>query len=47
MLIQDIVRLIASARIVICGLIEKNTNFFYEVGIAHALGQNVILIVQH
>lgn len=46
-LIQDVVKLIASARIVICDLTGKNANVFYEAGIAHALGQDVILIAQH
>jgi hypothetical protein len=46
-LIQDVVKLIASARVVICDLTGKNANVFYEAGIAHALGQDVILIAQH
>jgi hypothetical protein len=32
---------------VICDLTGKNANVFYEAGIAHALGQDVILIAQH
>lgn len=46
-LIQDVVKLIANARVVICDLTGKNPNVFYETGIAHALGQDVILIAQH
>jgi hypothetical protein len=46
-LIEDVVQLIASARVVICDLTGKNANVFYEAGIAHALGQDVILIAQH
>lgn len=46
-LIQDVVKLIASARVVICDLTGKNANVFYEAGIAHAPGQDVILIAQH
>jgi hypothetical protein len=46
-LIEDVVKLIASARVVICDLTGKNANVFYETGIAHALGQDVILIAQH
>lgn len=46
-LIEDVVKLIASARVVICDLTGKNANVFYEAGIAHALGQDVILIAQH
>lgn len=44
--IQDIVNLIAKARIVICDCSEKNPNVFYEAGIAHAIGKEVILITQ-
>jgi hypothetical protein len=46
-LIEDVVKLIASAKVVICDLTGKNANVFYEAGIAHALGQDVILIAQH
>ncbi len=45
-IIQDIVTLIARARIVICDCSEKNPNVFYEAGIAHTLGKEVILIAQ-
>lgn len=44
--IQDIVNLIARARIVICDCSDRNPNVFYEAGIAHALGKEVILITQ-
>lgn len=44
--IQDIVNLITRARVVICDLSSKNSNVFYEAGIAHALGKEVILIAQ-
>lgn len=44
--IQDIVNLIARARVVICDLSNRNPNVFYEAGIAHALGKEVILLVQ-
>lgn len=44
--IQDIVNLIAKARIVICDCSGRNPNVFYEAGIAHALGKEVILIAQ-
>jgi hypothetical protein len=46
-IIQDVVKLIAIAGVVICDLTNKNANVFYETGIAHALGQDVILIAQH
>ncbi len=44
--IQDIVDLIATARVVICDLSGRNSNVFYEAGIAHALGKEVIPIAQ-
>lgn len=46
-IIQDVVKLISTARVVICDLTGKNSNVFYETGIAHTLGQDVILIAQH
>lgn len=44
--IQDIVDLIAKARVVVCDCTGKNANVFYEVGIAHSLGKEVVLITQ-
>jgi len=44
--IQDIVNLISKARVVICDCSGKNPNVFYEIGIAHSLGKEVILIAQ-
>jgi hypothetical protein len=46
-IIQDVVKLIGTARIVICDLTDKNANVFYEAGIAHTIGRDVILIAQH
>lgn len=45
-IIQDIVNIIARARVVICDCSGKNPNVFYEAGIAHAIGKEVILITQ-
>ncbi len=45
-IIQDIVSLINSSRIIVCDCTERNPNVFYEVGIAHTLGRQVILITQ-
>lgn len=45
-IVQDIVNIIARARVVICDCSGKNPNVFYEAGIAHALGKEVILIAQ-
>lgn len=46
-IIQDVVKLIGTARAVICDLTGKNANVFYEAGIAHTMGQDVILVAQH
>jgi hypothetical protein len=45
-IIQDIVSLINSSRIIVCDCTGRNANVFYEVGIAHTLGRQVILITQ-
>jgi len=45
--IQDVVTLIDRSKIVICDCSEKNPNVFYEAGIAHTLGREVILIAQN
>ncbi|MEL7657806.1 MAG: hypothetical protein AAGU75_18080, partial [Bacillota bacterium] len=39
-------RNINEARIIIADLIHRNPNVFYETGIAHTLGKDVILISQ-
>lgn len=43
---QDIVSLIDRSRVVICDCTGRNPNVFYEIGIAHTLGREVILITQ-
>jgi hypothetical protein len=45
-IIQDVVSLINRSRIVVCDCTGRNPNVFYEVGIAHTLGRDVILIAQ-
>jgi len=45
-IIQDILELICTSQVIICDLSEKNPNVFYEAGIAHTLGKEVILITQ-
>jgi hypothetical protein len=45
-IIQDIVNLIDRAKVVVCDCTGRNPNVFYEIGIAHALGREVILITQ-
>ncbi len=44
--IQDIVALIARSKVVICDFSDRNTNVFYEAGIAHTIGRPVIPITQ-
>lgn len=45
-IIQDVVSLICRSSVVVCDLTGKNANVFYEAGIAHCLGKDVILITQ-
>ncbi len=45
-IIQDVVSLICKSSVVICDLTGKNANVFYEAGIAHSLGKDVILNTQ-
>jgi len=45
-IIQDVVNLIDRAKIVVCDCTGRNPNVFYEAGIAHTLGREVILITQ-
>lgn len=45
-IIQDVVSLIDRARVVVCDCTGRNPNVFYEAGIAHTLGREVILITQ-
>lgn len=45
--IQDVVSLIDKSRIVIADCTNRNPNVFYEIGIAHTLGREVILITQN
>jgi hypothetical protein len=44
--INDVVSLIASAKVVICDVTGRNANVFYEAGIAHTLGREVLIITQ-
>jgi len=45
-IIQDVVSLIDRSKVVICDCSGRNPNVFYEIGIAHTLGREVILITQ-
>lgn len=44
--IQDVISLIDRSRYVVCDCSGRNPNVFYEIGIAHTLGKEVILITQ-
>lgn len=44
---RDVVALIDRSRIVVCDCSGRNPNVFYETGIAHTLGRDVILITQN
>ena len=44
--LMDIYKSIASASIIIADITNKNVNVFYELGIAHTLGKDVILLTQ-
>lgn len=46
-IIQDIVSLIDHSRVVVVDCTDRNPNVFYEAGIAHTLGREVIMITQH
>lgn len=46
-IMEDIWRLLNQARLVIVDVTENNPNVFYELGIAHTLGKNVILLAQN
>lgn len=45
-IINDIVALIDRSAVIVCDCTGRNANVFYEIGIAHALGKEVILITQ-
>ena len=46
-IVQDIVNLISRSKIVIADCTKRNPNVFYEIGIAHSIGKDVILITQN
>jgi len=45
-IMDDVLSLIWRARVVVSDLSGKNPNVFYETGIAHTLGRDVILVTQ-
>lgn len=44
--VQDIFSLIYRSKIVVCDFSGRNSNVFYEAGIAHTLGRHVVPITQ-
>lgn len=45
-IMDDVISLLWRARVVIADLTSKNPNVFYETGIAHSLGRDVVQIAQ-
>jgi len=45
-IIDDILEAVASAKVIIADLTQRNPNVFYEVGVCHTLGKTVVLITQ-
>ncbi|MBA4072588.1 MAG: hypothetical protein C0497_12250 [Gemmatimonas sp.] len=45
-IMEDIVDAVRNARIVVADLTSANPNVFYETGICHAMGKDVVLITQ-
>ncbi len=46
-IMDDVFKTIAQSRLVISDLTGRNPNVLYETGIAHALGREVIMVVQN
>lgn len=44
---QDVVSLIDRSNVVVADCTGRNPNVFYEIGIAHTLGRNVVMITQN
>jgi hypothetical protein len=45
-IMEDIWNSIVKSRIIVADITDRNSNVFYELGIAHTLGKDVILITQ-
>ncbi len=45
-ILDDVLELIWTARVVVADLTDKNANVFYETGIAHTIGRDVVLTTQ-
>ncbi|MTB87167.1 hypothetical protein H9L21_07620 [Aeromicrobium senzhongii] len=46
-ILDDVLELIWTARVVVADLTDRNANVFYETGIAHTIGRDVVLITQN
>jgi len=46
-ILQDIIESINNSNLIIADLTGSNPNVYYEVGIAHTLGKNVVLLTQN
>lgn len=45
-IMEDVLELLCTSRVVICDFSGRNPNVFYETGIAHMLGKDTILVTQ-
>ena len=45
-ILEDIIKEIINSDLIVADLTDSNPNVYYELGIAHALGKNVVLITQ-
>ncbi len=46
-ILDDVLELIWTARVVVSDLTDRNANVFYETGIAHTIGRDVVLTTQN
>lgn len=46
-ILDDVLELIWTARVVVADLTDRNANVFYEAGIAHTIGRDVVLTTQN
>lgn len=45
-ILDDVLELIWTARVVVADVTDRDTNVFYETGIAHTIGRDVVLTAQ-
>jgi len=46
-ILDDVLELIWTARVIVADLTDRNANVFYETGIAHTIGRDVVLTTQN